>query len=123
VQPAPVSVLVADDLASFRRAARAVIEATEGFEVAGLVESGEAALELLAGRHPVDMVLLDVHMPGMGGVRAASEIERRFPALCVVLLSVHSREDLPAAAQHCGARFCDKADFGPEALEELWRSR
>jgi two-component system invasion response regulator UvrY len=62
-----VRVLVVDDLPTFRRAAASVIAVADGFELAGEAASGEEALGFLA-EHPVGMVLMDVNMPGMGGL-------------------------------------------------------
>lgn len=119
VERPPVSVLVVDDLASFRRAAAAVIGATDSFLVAGQADSGEAALNLLQ-RLPVSLVLMDVNMPGIGGIRAAAEMRRRFPDVRVVLLSIHTLEDLSSEVTRCGAQFCHKEHFGPEELDALW---
>ena len=115
----PVRVLVVDDLPAFRRAAACVIAVTDGFVLAGEAGSGEEAITLqeeLVAR----LVLMDVNMPGMGGIRAAQEIQHRFPDVVVVLLSIHPEEDLPPAAASCGVRFCHKERFDPEQLEELW---
>jgi DNA-binding NarL/FixJ family response regulator len=110
-----------DDLASFRRAATAVIDATDGFVVSGQAESGEAALELL-DRVSVGLVVMDVQMPGMGGIRAAEEMLRRHPTVRVLLLSVHRYAELPSMAGRSGAAFCHKEQFGPDLLEQVWRS-
>jgi DNA-binding NarL/FixJ family response regulator len=48
----PVAVLIVDDQAPFRRAARAVVSATPGFEVVAEAETGEAAVELVDAHHP-----------------------------------------------------------------------
>jgi len=121
IQP-DVGVLVVDDLAAFRLVATQVVDETVGFRVVGVAESGEAALTVLQ-QQPVDLVLMDVYMPGMGGVAAAGQIRQLFPHMRVVLLSVHGREDLPAGALSPGVDFCAKELFGPEELERLWAGR
>jgi two-component system invasion response regulator UvrY len=120
VERSQVAVLVVDDLRSFRLAAAQVIEAAEGFVLVGEAASGEAALDFLQW-HDVALVLMDVQMPGMGGVTAAREIARCFPRVAVVLLSVNSEADLPPGALSAGAQFCAKEQFGPAELEGLWR--
>jgi DNA-binding NarL/FixJ family response regulator len=114
-----VSVLVVDDLASFRRAAVAVIAVADGFVLAGEVGSGEEAITFLEQR-PVGLVLMDINMPGMGGIRTAEQIRRRFPDVVVVLLSILHADDLPPGALSSGVRSCHKDRFGPNELEALW---
>ena len=115
VAPA-IRVLVADDQAPFRRAARAVIRATPGFELIGEVCSGEQAVEFAALLH-VDLVLIDVNMPGIGGIEAA----RRLVGPVTVLISSYREEELPLDAGSCGAAaYIHKPDFGPRVLREAW---
>jgi len=123
VEQAPVPVLIVDDQASFRRAASVVVDATDGYVLAGQAESGEAALEMLA-RVPVGLVVMDVHMPGMGGVQAAEEMRRCHPTVRVLLTSIYSRPDeLPSVVATSAAVFCRKELFGPDVLDRVWRSR
>jgi len=114
----PVSVLVVDDLPAFRAATASVIAVSDGFVFAGEADSGEQALAFLR-QGPVDLVLMDVLMPGMGGIAAAERIRRRFPSIAIVLLSVYEEKDLPQPVTP-GCRFCHKESFGPDALEALW---
>ncbi|HIJ41139.1 MAG TPA: response regulator, partial [Deltaproteobacteria bacterium] len=71
-----VSVLLVDDEVDF------VSTLTKRMDKRGLktssVNSGEDALEFL-GRHPMDVVILDVKMPGIGGVQTLREIKKRYP--------------------------------------------
>jgi two-component system invasion response regulator UvrY len=115
----PVAVLVVDDLAAFRAATASVIDVSEGFLLVGEADSGEQALAFLRDR-PVDLILMDVLMPGMGGIAAAEQIHRQFPGVTVILLSVYEEKDLPHSVT-AGGRFCHKERFGPDALEALWR--
>ena len=71
-----VGVMTVDDQAVFRRAAREVIEATDGFDHLGDAGSGEEALAL-AGELDPDLVLVDVRMPGIGRVRDSAPPQRR----------------------------------------------
>jgi DNA-binding NarL/FixJ family response regulator len=71
----PVRVLIVNDQAPFRRAAEQVVEATDGFEVAGEVTTGEAAVAAAQALRP-DLILMDVHLPGIDGPEATRRILR-----------------------------------------------
>ena len=71
-----VSVLVVDDQAPFRLAARAVLRRTEGFELVGEAADGEEALARARELRPA-LVLMDINMPGMSGIEATRRSARR----------------------------------------------
>ena len=83
-------VLVADDHPPTRAGVRRVLE-SDGFEVCAEASTGEEAVEAALRERP-DVCLLDVRMPGGGGVAAADEIARRLPDASIVMLTV-SRDD------------------------------
>jgi DNA-binding NarL/FixJ family response regulator len=117
-----VRVLIADDQTPFRAAARAVVGAEPGFELVGEATSGEAAVELVRSLRP-DLVLMDIAMPGMGGIEAARSIAASHPSTRTILLSTYREQDLPAQARTCGAAaYLHKADFRGGALRDLWTS-
>ena len=114
----PVGVLIVDDQAPFRRAARAVVTATPGFEVIGEAESGEDAVELAQDLHPA-VVLMDINLPGINGIEATRRITEAQPGVVTLLLSTYQQEDLPAGANDCGAAaYVNKEEFGPAVLLE-----
>ena len=115
-----VRVLVVDDQAPFRIAARAVVRATAGFEVVGEATSGEEAVDQAVEVSP-DLVLMDINMEGIGGIEATRRITEAHPPIRVVLLSTYDAEDLPDDARHCGAAaYVHKEQFGPDVLEKVW---
>jgi two-component system, NarL family, invasion response regulator UvrY len=117
-----VRVWVVDDQASFRRATAATLDAMDDFVMAGECETGESAVERIAGGG-ADIVLMDIHMPGMGGIEATRQIRAEQPDLIVVLMSTYDVEDLPAAASNCGAAaYLHKERLSPELLSRIWQT-
>jgi DNA-binding NarL/FixJ family response regulator len=115
-----VSVLIVDDQAPFRRAARAVVGATPGFEVVAEAETGEQAVEL-ADVHLPGLVLMDINMPGINGIEATSRITAAHPGIVVVLVSTYNAADLPREAGSCGAaEYVNKEELGPDVLVDVW---
>lgn len=118
--PRVIRVLTADDHPGFLAAARELISATPGFETVAEADSGERAVALAARLRP-DLVLLDVHMPGMGGIAAARRIADSDPQTVVALISAYAVCDLSADALHCGARaVLPKHRLRPQAIVRLW---
>jgi len=116
----PVPVLIVDDQAPFRRAARAVVTATPGFEVVGEAESGEEAVELADSLAP-GLVLMDINLPGINGIEATRRITAAHPRAVVMLLSTYQAGDLPADAGSAGAaQYVHKEDFGPNVVRDVW---
>jgi two-component system, NarL family, invasion response regulator UvrY len=117
-----VRVWVVDDQATFRRATAATLDAMDDFVMAGECETGETAVELISDGD-VDIVLMDIHMPGIGGIEAARQIRTARTDLMVVLMSTYDVEDLPAAAANCGAvSYLHKEHLSPDLLRRIWRA-
>jgi DNA-binding NarL/FixJ family response regulator len=114
-------VLIVDDQAPFRMAARMVVDATEGFDVVGESETGEDSVTMAAELTP-DLVLMDVNLPGINGLDATRQILAAGEgAVVVLLLSTYEEEEYAPRAAECGAAaYIPKAVFGPDRLEDAW---
>ena len=111
-------VLAVDDSKIFR-VADSVVSATTGLRLVGTAGSGEEAIRLLPDLQP-DLVLLDVHMPGIDGLETARLIRDLRPETVIVHVSADP-EGVAAAAESVGAAaILDKVDLSPDALDELW---
>jgi DNA-binding NarL/FixJ family response regulator len=120
--PRDIMVLTVDDHRGFRDALRDLISATPGFVLVGQACSGEEAIDAVEALAP-DLVLMDVVMPGMGGVAATQTILERHPDIAVALISI----DDPALIAGAGAlgdevSYLRKQDLLPAQLSHLWGS-
>ncbi len=116
--PERISVLIADDHRLFREALRVVLE--RECDVVGEAASGEEAIELAARTRP-NIVLLDVGMPGVGGLNAAHRLAREAPSSKVVILSQHDDEEyvIEAMIDAGAAGYLVKTDAAAELLSAL----
>jgi two-component system nitrate/nitrite response regulator NarL len=98
----PIRVLLADDHSILLASLRALLE-QHGFAVVGAVTSGEEAIAMAARCRP-HVVVMDVEMPGLGGLAAIARIREIAPASQVLMLSAHSEEsDVIEALSEAGA--------------------
>jgi NarL family two-component system response regulator LiaR len=98
----PISVLIVDDHAVVRRGIRALLEAEEGFIVLGDVGSGGEAVLLAADLAP-DVVLMDLVMPEMDGVKATRLLKQRSPCSQVIVLTSYHEDEHIFPAIRAGA--------------------
>ena len=118
-----VSVLVVDDQAPFRTAAKLVLRRLEDFELVGEAVDGADAVAKADELAP-QLVLMDINMPGMSGIEATRRIVAAHPATVVVLCSTYTLADLPPDAASSGARaYFNKERFGADTLRRLWDGR
>ena len=99
----PIRVLIADDHCQFRQALRRICDATEDLEVVGESENGDIAVTM-AGTLKPDVIIMDVRMPVMDGIRATSQIIRANPVTRVVIVTLSEMEDDLYEAVRAGAR-------------------
>ena len=113
----PQTVLIVDDHAGFRSAARMLLEA-DGFRVVGEEATGGEGLAAAERLRP-DLVLLDVQLPDLDGMEVCHRI-RAWNGPAVVLTSSRDASDYPPHFDHCGARgFIPKAELTGTALAAL----
>jgi NarL family two-component system response regulator LiaR len=101
VRPRPVRVLLVDDHHFFRAGLRRLLEG-QGLQVVGEAPTGEAGLELVELRRP-DVVVLDLHMPGMSGLDVTMRLAATAPSVQILVLTVSSAERDVVDAIEAGA--------------------
>jgi two-component system, NarL family, invasion response regulator UvrY len=117
-----VETLIVDDNAVFREVLRDLVAAARGFVLVGEACSGEDAVRAVDYLSP-RLVLMDVVMPGVGGIGATRMILNRHPELVVVLISVNDPA-LDPGATALGKRVAcvRKQDLRPKGLSHLWET-
>lgn len=108
-----IRTLVVDDSLSFLTAATEVVLAADGFELAGVAQSGEEAVELARVRRP-DLALIDFNMPGMNGAETAERLAAESPETATVVMT--ATPDPSGRTEG----LLDKRDLSPATLAELW---
>ena len=112
----PIRVLLAEDHSLVRAGIRALLQSLPTVEVVGEASDGREVLNLVT-RLQVDVVLMDISMPGMNGLEATTRITREFPAVKVVILSMYSTEEYVMQALKAGASGYLLKDAGISELE------
>jgi two-component system, NarL family, invasion response regulator UvrY len=97
-----ITVLLVDDHELIRTGVRGILDKAPDIEVAAEASTGEEALDIVQ-RIPVDVVLMDVNMPGMGGIEATRRVLRAKPELKVIALTVLDDDPFPTRLHEVGA--------------------
>ncbi len=97
-----IRVLLVDDQKLFLRGIGRLLEDHDDIAVAGYATTGEEALKLVRRERP-DVVLMDVNMPGIGGLEATRRILANHPDTKVIILTVHADDPFPARLLEAGA--------------------
>ncbi|HEY3066360.1 MAG TPA: response regulator transcription factor [Methylomirabilota bacterium] len=110
-----IRVLVADDHAIVRRGLKQILTAEPDMSVVGEARDGNEALEF-ARRHPCDVVVLDVSMPGPSGLEVLKDLKRERPKLPVLVLSIHPEDQLAIRVLKAGGAGYMTKETAPEEL-------
>jgi two-component system response regulator NreC len=97
-----VRVVVVDDHTLVRQGIVGLLSSQPDIEVVGQAGNAQEAIEVIAALGP-DVVLMDIAMPGRSGLEATREIRDRFPAVQVIVVTIHDREDYLFQALRAGA--------------------
>lgn len=97
-----IRVLIVDDHEIVRRSIMSILAQEPDITVVGAAENGREAVELAQATTP-DVILMDVSMPELDGIRAAGEIKARGVASNIIMLSMHHNSTLVQQARKNGA--------------------
>jgi len=111
----PLRVIIVDDHQLFADGIQQVIDATNGFKVVATCNSGSEALELLC-KTPVDLLLLDLKMPGMDGLETARAVKASHPQLRLLIITMLSHTSYIQRLIRTGVEGYILKDSGQEEL-------
>lgn len=97
-----IRVVLVDDHAVVREGLKVLLQSEADIEVVGEADSGEQALEVVAGTGP-QVVVMDLRLQSMSGVEATSALRQSFPGIKVIILSMYDEEDMVISALRAGA--------------------
>ncbi|MGD8846518.1 MAG: response regulator transcription factor [Desulfobacteraceae bacterium] len=117
------TIILADDHALMREGICNIIEAVPGLKVIGEAGNGNQLLKLIKKTIP-DMVIMDIAMPGLGGIDATREIKEHYPEVSILMLSMYKGQGFITMALEAGASgYLLKEDTGNELLLAIARLR
>ncbi len=111
----PLTILIADDHPVFRKGLRALLASMLGVDLAGEATSGEEAIRLAEQLQP-DVILMDLQMPGGGGLAAIRQIVQTSPHIRILVLTMFQDDDSVFAALRAGARGYILKDMDDEEI-------
>lgn len=112
-------ILIVDDHSAIRDTLRTLLD-WHSFQVCGDAKDGKEAIEKVVELKP-DVVLMDINMPVMNGVAAATEIRRLAPGTKIIFLTIHDGPGFRVGTKRWAHGFVAKADAGTELIPTLLR--
>ncbi|MEL0634744.1 UvrY/SirA/GacA family response regulator transcription factor [Pseudoalteromonas carrageenovora] len=97
-----INVLLVDDHELVRTGIKRILDDVRGFKVVGEAKDGEAAVQFCR-QHSPNIVLMDMNMPGMGGLEATKKICRYCPDVKIIVLTVNCEDPFPSKVMQIGA--------------------
>ncbi|MGB4501493.1 MAG: response regulator transcription factor [Dethiobacteria bacterium] len=114
-----IRVLLVDDHTIVREGISALLEQSPQIEIVGEASNGDEALDILR-KHKVDLVLMDLDMPVMGGLEATRNIRKEFPEIKVLILTQYDHEEHVMSILEAGAHgFLNKSAASSELISAI----
>jgi len=115
-----IRVLIVDDHALVRSGLRSLLETADDIKVVGETGSGEEAFEYVR-ESPPDVVMMDINMPGIGGIEATRKIERLNHSVSVIAVTMLNEEPFPSHLLDAGARgYISKGSDPQEVFDAIY---
>ena len=117
-----INVLLVDDHELVRTGIRKILDEVKGIKVISEVDTGEAAVQYCRKEQQPDVVLMDMNMPGIGGLEATKKIIRYAPDVKVIVLTIHSEDPFPTKVMQIGAAGYLTKGAGPDEMVNAIRA-
>ncbi len=114
------TVLIVEDNVAYSQSLSQMLCEEEGIQVLAVVRSGREVIEAAERLRP-DVVLMDIDLPGQEGLQATQTLRERWPAVQVVILTLHSSEAFRRWAGEVGAAAFLSKDADPEGIVQAVR--
>src|SRR5437868_10761310 len=118
----PIKVLIVDDHAILRAGVREMLADEDDLQVVGEAGSAEEALQLLRNGTQVDVVVLDITLPGQSGIELLKQLRRDRPELAILVLSMHPERSFAVRLMRAGANGYVPKMIVPEELVKAVRA-
>ena len=115
-----IKVLIVDDQQLVRDGIKALLEIKEDFTIVDTASDGQQAMEIVQ-KTPVDVVLMDIRMPGMGGIEATRQIRQMNKDIRIIMLTTFNNDDYIVKAIKAGANGYLLKDIPKDDLAEAIR--
>ena len=116
-----INVFLVDDHELVRTGVKRILDDVRGIKVVGEAKNGEDAVQYCRQNNP-DVVLMDMNMPGIGGLEATKKIIRFNPDVKVIVLTVHCEDPFPSKVMQIGAHGYLTKSAGPDEMVNAVRS-
>lgn len=116
-----INILLVDDHELVRTGIRKILDEVKGFKVIGEAQTGEEAVKFCRTTEP-NVVLMDMNMPGIGGLEATKKIIRYAPEAKVIVLTVYTDDPIPTKVMQIGASGYLTKDAGPDEMVHAIRA-
>ncbi|WP_077342069.1 UvrY/SirA/GacA family response regulator transcription factor [Pseudocolwellia agarivorans] len=116
-----INVLLVDDHELVRTGIRKILDEVKGLKVIGEASTGEEAVQFCRKNEP-DVVLMDMNMPGIGGLEATKKIIRYSPDIKIIVLTVYTEDPIPTKVMQIGAAGYLTKSAGPDEMVNAIRA-
>ena len=97
-----IEIIIVEDNNRIRDGLSVLLDGTDGFKCRGVFSSCEAMFEKLGNNEP-DIILMDIGLPGMGGIEGIKKLKKIFPDVQILVLTIHEEDDIVFEALCAGA--------------------